>query len=87
MLVTLAFAMGIANFALHKAVLSSRHPMLGQLGWSSRRGARVTLGIEFGVLLLAMLLANEGWPGAVWAYAGYTAINAFAAWLILTHRI
>ena len=61
--------------------------MLGQIGWASRGGARLTLGIEFAVLLVAMILAHDQWAGAVLAYAGYTAINAFAAWLILTRRI
>ena len=87
MLLTLTFLMGIANFTLHKAVLASRHPMLGQIGWASRGGARLTLGIEFVVLLVAMILAYEEWTGAVLAYAGYNAINALAAWLILTRRI
>ena len=38
------------------------------------------------VLLSAMLLAANGWPGLVWGYAAYSALNAFAAWLILSGR-
>ena len=43
--------------------------------------------VEFLVLLGAMLLVGTGSRGWAWAYAGYTALNAVAAWLILTRRI
>jgi hypothetical protein len=34
-----------------------------------------------------MLLVATGLAGWGWAYLGYTALNAFAAWLILTRRV
>ena len=33
------------------------------------------------------LLSVNGWPGFVWAYLLYTAVNALAAWLIVGRRI
>lgn len=88
MAVIFIFLMGIGNFALHKAVLESRHPLLGQMpSIVERFGGRLTLATEFLVLLAALLLAANGWAGLVWAYLAYTALNAFAAWLILGDRV
>ena len=82
------FVLGIANFAMHKAVLESGHPLVGQMPWSVHRlGGRLTLTVEFLVLLGAMLLVSTGFGGWGWAYLGYTLLNALAAWLILTRRI
>ena len=85
---TILFLLGIANFTLHSAVLDSGHVMLQPMPGSRRRlGGRLTLLAEFAVLLVAMLLAANGWGAAAWIYAGYTALNAISAWLILTRRI
>lgn len=82
------FLMGIGNFALHKAVLESGHPLLGAMPWFVHLlGGRMTLVTEFLVLLAALMLAANGWPGLVWAYLLYSALNAVAAWLILTDRL
>ena len=82
------FFLGIGNFALHKAVMESGHRLLGQLPVSARgAGRRVLFGTEFLILLVAMLLAANGWPGLVWAYLVYTLANGASAWLILTGRI
>lgn len=84
----LTFVLGVANFATHRAVLESGHPLLGRLpplvGLLRGRG---TLGAEFVALLVAMLLVGTGRPGWAWAYAGYTALNGIAAWLILSRRV
>jgi len=86
--VLVIFALGIGNFALHRAVLESGHPLIGQIpqsiGWIGRR---LTLVAEFTVLLVAMLLTANGWPALAWAYAAYSALNGLAAWLILTGRV
>ena len=50
-------------------------------------GGRLTLLTEFLILLAALMLAANGWPGLAWAYLIYTVLNALAAWLILTGRI
>lgn len=88
MAVILIFILGIGNFALHKAVLESGHPLLGRMPWFVHMlGGRITLVTEFLVLLAAMLLVANGWPALAWAYLLYTGLNLASAWLILTDRI
>ncbi|EAQ28546.1 hypothetical protein NAP1_13143 [Erythrobacter sp. NAP1] len=82
------FMLGIVNFALHSAVLSSGHRLLGQMpSFVQALGGRLTLLAEFLVLLAAMLLVANGWQGFAWAYGAYSALNAVSAWLILSGRI
>lgn len=88
MLLVLTFLLGAGNFALHKAVLESRHPLLGQVPWFVHMlGGRGTLVFEFLMLLGAMLLVAEGYPAWGWGYLVYTLLNCIAAWLILTRRV
>lgn len=89
MAIAIIFLLGIANFTVHRAVLASGHAMVRALthGAMARFGAvYLTLGLEFAVLLAAMLAAS-GDPAWAWAYAGYSAINLVAGWAILTGRI
>ena len=82
------FLMGVVNFAMHRAVQESGHPMLSMMpGFTGKAGRRGLLAFEFVVLLAAMLLARHVGSGWVVAYALYTAANALAAWLILSHRV
>ncbi len=82
------FLFGVLNFGLHKAVLESGHPLLGRMPWFVHLlGGRGSLVVEFLMLLGAMLLIGTGSPGWAWAYAGYSLLNAVAAWLILTRRV
>ncbi len=82
------FVLGIANFAINRAVFASGHPLLVRLPQVSQTiGRRAALGSEFAVLFFALLLSVRGWPGYAWAYAAYTAFNAGAAWLILSRRV
>jgi len=82
------FCLGVGNFALHKAVLESGHSLLEQVpGFVSMLGGRLSLVTEFLVLLAALMLAANGWPGLVWAYLVYSLLNALSAWLILTNRV
>lgn len=88
MAIILSFLLGIGNFALHKAVLESRHPLLGQMPWFVHLlGGRISMATEFLILLAALLLVAQG--SAMWglAYGLYSLVNGFGAWLILTHRI
>lgn len=88
MAVLAIFLLGIGNFAMHKAVLESGHPLLGKVPWFFHMlGGKVTLATEFLLLLAAMLLAWQGWPASAWAYLAYTVLNAVSAWLILTRRV
>jgi hypothetical protein len=88
MAILLAFLLGIANFALHRAVLESGHPLLDRATWAiGRPGGRFSLALEFAALLAAMLAIANGATGWAWAYAAYSLTNAISAWLILTGRI
>ena len=88
MAIMLIFFLGIGNFALHKAVMESGHPMLGQVSWfANRKGRRIAFALEFIVLLVAMLLAANGWPGLAWGYLIYTGLNAISGWMILSGRV
>ena len=58
------FVLGIANFAMHKAVLESGHPLVGQMPrFVHKLGGRITLAAEFVLLLGAMLLVAAGFAG------------------------
>ncbi len=82
------FLLGVANFAMHGAVMHRGHPLMGQNRWYLHRlGGRVTLATEFLLLFAALLLASEGSHWLVWVYLAYSALNAVAAWLILTRRV
>lgn len=82
------FCLGVLNFAAHKAVLESGHPMLAQVPWLFQPlGGRLSLIVEFVMLLGAMIMAAAGSAGWAWTYAAYTALNAVAAWLIASDRI
>ena len=89
MLAVLIIALlGIGNFAMHKAVLESRHALLEQMPALLRSlGGRGSLIAEFVLLLGAMLLVANGHPGWGLGYLAYSALNALSAWLILTRRV
>jgi hypothetical protein len=87
MAILFLFLLGVGNFAMHKAVLESGHPMLGQVPWFRLLGGRFSLIIEFVMLLGAMLMVAAKSTGWAWAYALYSAFNAFSGWLILTGRV
>lgn len=84
----LIFLLGIANFAVHKAVLESRHPLLGQVPmFFHLLGGRFSLIVEFLMLLGALLMVSQDSSGWLWLYLGYSGVNAVSAWLILTGRV
>jgi hypothetical protein len=88
MVIFAIFLMGIGNFALQKAVLKSGHPMLDRLPPSlAGAGGRGLQLLEFVVLLAALLLAANGYPGIAIVYAIYTLANGLAGWLVLTGRV
>lgn len=82
------FLLGIANFAINRAVFDSGHPLFERMPQTARTlGSRAALASEFAVLFFALLLSVEGWPGFAWAYGAYTFCNEVAAWLILGRRL
>ena len=88
MLLGVLFVLGIVNFAVHKAVIDSDHALLGTLPRSfTANGGRLSLLVEFLVLLASMILSAKGWPAAAWGYGFYSALNAITAWLLLNDRI
>ena len=88
MAIFFVFLLGIGNFALHQAVLQSRHPGLRELGWLiDRLGGRASLVLEFALLLLALVLVAVVDPAWGWAYLGYTVLNALGAWLVVSRRL
>jgi hypothetical protein len=85
MAIVALFMLGIANFAMHKAVLESGHPLLGRTPWFVHMlGGRFGMGIEFLILLGAMLMVDSGALGWGWGYGVYSLANGLAAWLILS---
>ena len=86
--VVITFLLGIGNFAVHKAVLESRHPLMAELPLFVRLlGGPVSLTAEFVLLLGALLLAANGHPEWGWAYLVYSALNGWSGWLLLTRRL
>jgi len=88
MWIVVTFFLGIGNFALHRAVLESRHPLVeGVMGRGRPGMGKFTMAAEFVALLGALLLVANGHPMWGWAYLGYSLFNAASGWLILTRRI
>ena len=87
LLIVTAF-LGIANFAMHKAVLESGHALMEQMRWMRAGGSlSISLVMEFALLVGALLAIDHGWAGTAFAYGAYTALNAISAWLILSNRV
>jgi hypothetical protein len=84
-----AFLLGIANFAMHKAVIESGHPFVEdtKVYFGRHFGRNGSYLLEFGILLGAMLLAYSGSMLVIGLYAAYTSFNAIAAWLLLSRRL
>ncbi len=88
MALVVLFLLGIGNFAMHKAVLESGHPLLGRSLWFLHLlGGRFSLGVEFLMLLGSMLMVAHGEPAWAWGYAAYSLTNGASAWLILSGKL
>ncbi len=88
MVIIFVFLLGVGNFTLHRAVLSSGHPALAHMAWLiNGLGGRASFVLEFLLLVAALVLAVGGHPGWAGAYFIYSALNALVAWLILTRRM
>ena len=84
MLLIFAFFMGVANFAMHKAVSESGHPVVEQT--KKFLGPYGSYVIELALLIGAMSFANEGARAIAIMYMVYTAVNGVASWLLLSGR-
>ncbi len=88
MAIVILFFLGIVNFAMHKAVLESGHPLLRQApAFMYMLGGRFSLAIEFIVLLGVMLMVDAGATAWAWGYLLYSFFNGVSAWLILSGRL
>lgn len=83
----LVFLLGIGNFAAHQIVFDSHHPLLARVPFFAMLGGRLSLAVEFAMLLGAMLVVANGSPNWVWIYGAYTVMNLFSAWLIRSGRV
>jgi hypothetical protein len=88
MMFVFCFLMGIANFAMHKAVAESGHPFVQDTKryFGKYFSPYGSYAIELGLLIGAMWFAHEGAVLVALAYVGYTAMNAVATWLLLSGR-
>ena len=88
MAILITFLLGIGNFALHRAVMESGHPLQGRMPWLvTSFGGRFTMLVEFLLLVAALLFASEDVVGGPIAYVIYSVLNSFSAWLILTDQV
>ena len=81
--------MGVANFAMHKAVAVSGHAFVEDTKRYFGRyvGQNASYGIEFVILTGAMLFAYEGSMLVAFVYWVYTGMNALATWLLLSGKV
>lgn len=78
------FLMGIANFACHRAMLESRHPLVEEATAPLRNalGQYATYGLEFFMLVAAMLMEGRRPILILMLYGLYTIFNILAyQWL------
>lgn len=86
--ISIVFLAGIANFAMHRAVLESRDPDVAALVESilAKVGSRTTYLFEFVFLTLGLMLAERKPVIGVALYAAYTGLNIMAYWALVGSR-
>lgn len=88
MYIFIIFLCGIGNFAMHKAMLESNHPIMAEARGSFRKilGPHGSYFLEFFMLVAAMIFANMGMLTAVIFYFVYTLANCAAAWVLFSNK-
>ncbi len=88
MYIFVIFLCGIANFAMHKAMLESNHQNMAEARGSFRKilGPHGSYFLEFFMLVAAMIFANMDMLTAVIFYFVYTLANCAAAWVLFFHK-
>lgn len=83
------FFLGIANFAIHSAMLNARHPAMEGLREIFRMmgGPWISYLVEYVILLTALSYVSNHVGWIVPAYVLYTIANGFAAWLFISRKI
>lgn len=88
MAILLTFLLGIGNFALHRAVMESGHPLIGQMPWFYHAmSRRLSMVVEYLMLLGGLLLAAQGVVWGAVGYMLYSVLNGISAWLILSGKV
>lgn len=78
------FCAGIANFAMHRAVMESRDPLVRQIvdPLHRRIGPHASYVLEFLLLVGALALVTRSWFVGLMLYGLYTLFNALSyAWI------
>jgi hypothetical protein len=88
MYIIVIFLCGVGNFAMHKAMLESDHPLIAEARGSFRRilGPYGSYILEFIMLAAALIFANMGMASAVIFYAIYTITNCAAAFILFSNK-
>lgn len=88
MLLIFCFLMGIANFAMHKAVAESGHPYVEDTKryFGRHFSPYASYAIELALLIGAMLFAADGSLLIPVVYWTYTGMNGIATWLLMSGR-
>ena len=88
MALALTFILGMGNFAWHRAVLESAHPMVRDITPSGLTAIRFSsLALEFILLCAALYAVQSGERYWALVYLLYSLINGGAAWLLLKGRL
>ena len=81
----IVFGAGIANFAMHRAVMESRDPQVRQIigPLANKIGTHTSYVFEFFLLVAALIMASRGGLGGPLWYGFYTILNAIMfRWLM-----
>ena len=88
MYIIVIFLCGVGNFAMHKAMLESDHPLIAEARGSFRRtlGPYGSYVLEFIMLAAALIFAKMGMVSSVIFYAIYTVANCAAAYILFSNK-
>ena len=88
MFILIIFICGIANFAMHKAMMESNHPMISEArtSFSKFLGPYGSYILEFIMLAAALIFANMGMLTAMIFYCVYTLANGAGAWVLFSNK-
>lgn len=88
MLLIFCFLMGVANFAMHKAVAESGHPFVEDTKryFGRHFSPYGSYGIELVLLIGAMWFAQQDSMVVALVYMAYTGMNGIATWLLMSGR-
>lgn len=82
------FLLGVANFAMHSAVLARGRAVLDRLPPLMRTlSGGASLLIELVLLTISMAMVSRGESGWLLGYALYSGGNALGAWMVLSGRL